>query len=77
MNKELIKTYFEEFRHWLNGGKVLSKYTLLAEWSHHQTEDIWRIPDKDISKVLIVIDDEYREYRKALAEAHLREASRS
>ena len=20
MNKELIKTYFEEFKHWLNGG---------------------------------------------------------
>ena len=68
MNKELIITYFEEFKHWLNGGKVLSKYTLLAEWSDCQTEDIWRIPSKDISKVLIVINDEYVEFRKALAE---------
>lgn len=68
MNKEFIKTYFKEFEHWLNGGKVLSKYTLLPEWSDNQTEDIWRIPSKDISKVLIVINDEYVEFRKALAE---------
>ena len=68
MNKQLIITYFEEFKHWLNGGKVLSKYTLLPEWSDYQTEDIWRIPDKDISKVLIVIDDKYVEFRKAMAE---------
>ena len=68
MNKELIKTYFEEFKHWLNGGKVLSKYTLLPEWSDNQTEDIWRIPSKNISKVLIVINDEYVEFRKAMAE---------
>ena len=68
MNKELIKTYFKEFEHWLNGGKVLSKYTLLPEWSDNQTEDIWRIPSKDISKVLIVINDEYVEFRKAMAE---------
>ena len=68
MNKELIKTYFKEFKHWLNGGKVLSKYTLLPEWSDNQTEDIWRIPSKDISKVLIVINDEYVEFRKAMAE---------
>ena len=68
MNKELIKTYFKEFEHWINGGKVLSKYTLLPEWSDNQTEDIWRIPSKDISKVLIVINDEYVEFRKAMAE---------
>ena len=67
MNKELIKTYFEEFKHWLNGGKVLSKYTLLPEWSDCQDENIWRIPSKNITKVLIVIDDEYVEFRKALA----------
>ena len=68
MNKELIITYFEEFKHWLNGGKVLSKYTLFSGWSDCQDEDIWRIPDENISKVLVVIDDEYVEYRKALAE---------
>ena len=68
MNKKLIITYFEEFKYWLNGGKILSKNTLLAEWSDTQSEDIWRIPDEDISKVLIVIDDEYIDYRKALIE---------
>ena len=68
MNKKLIITYFEEFKYWLNGGKILSKYTLLAEWSDTQSEDIWRVPDGGRSKVLIVIDDEYVEFRKALAE---------
>lgn len=68
MNKELIKKYKKEFNHWLNGGKVLSKYTLLSEWSDCQDENIWRVPYKDISKVLIIIDDEYAEFRKAFAE---------
>ena len=68
MNKELIKKYKTEFDHWLNGGKVISKYTLIPTWSNCQSEDIWRIPDKNISKVLIVINDEYATYRKALAE---------
>ena len=45
MNKKLIKKYFEEFNHWLNGGKVISKYTLLSGWSNCQSEDIWRIPN--------------------------------
>lgn len=67
MNKELIKKYKAEFDHWLNGGKVISKYTLLSEWSDCQDEDIWRIPNEDISKVLIVINDEYVEFRKAIA----------
>ncbi len=68
MNKELINKNICEFMHWLNGGKVLSKYTLLPEWSDCQDENIWRIPDKNITKVLIVIDDEYVEFKKALAE---------
>ncbi len=68
MNKKVIKDNKEAFDHWLNGGKVISKYTLIPTWSNCQSEDIWRIPDKNISKVLIVIDDEYVEFRKALAE---------
>ena len=68
MNKELIKKYKDEFDHWLNGGKVLSKQTLLPEWSNCQDENIWKIPSNNITKVLIVIDDEYVEFRKALAE---------
>ena len=75
MNKQLITTYFEEFKHWLNGGKVISKYTLTPTWSNCQSEDIWRIPDKNISKVLIVINDEYATYRKALAEGKIVEVA--
>ena len=71
MNKELIKKYKAEFDHWLNGGKVLSKYTLLPEWNDCQDEDIWRIPSKNITKVLVVIDDEYVEFRKAMAEGKI------
>ena len=67
MNKELIKKYKTEFDHWLNGGKVISKYTLIPTWSNCQSEDIWRIPDENISKVLIIIDDEYIEFREAIA----------
>ena len=75
MNKELIKKYKTEFDHWLNGGKVISKYTLIPTWSDCQSEDIWRIPDKNISKVLIVINDEYATYRKALAEGKVVEVA--
>ena len=75
MNKELIKKYKTEFDHWLNGGKVISKYTLIPTWSNCQSEDIWRIPDKNISKVLIVINDEYATYRKALAEGKIVEVA--
>ena len=75
MNKELIKKYKTEFDHWLNGGKLLSKYTLIPTWSDCQSEDIWRIPDENISKVLIVINDEYVIYRKALAEGKIVEVA--
>ena len=75
MNKELIKKYKTEFDHWLNGGKVISKYTLIPTWSDCQSEDIWRIPDENISKVLIVINDEYATYRKALAEGKVVEVA--
>ena len=75
MNKELIKKYFKEFRHWLNGGKIISKYTLTPTWNDCQSEEIWRIPDKNISKVLIVINDEYATYRKALAEGKIIEVA--
>ena len=75
MNKELIKKYKAEFDHWLNGGKLLSKYTLIPTWSDCQSEDIWRIPDENISKVLIVINDEYATYRKALAEGKIVEVA--
>lgn len=64
MNKELINKYKTEFDHWLNDGSVLIKSDLgwcpIAKefhWSHNQP----------ISS-LLVINDEYVEFRKALAE---------
>lgn len=63
MNKELIKTYFEEFKHWLNGGKLQVKFV----------NDPWEEAPEGIFSYntvnfVLVIDDEYVEFRKAMAE---------
>ena len=63
MNKQLIKTYFEEFKYWLDGGKLQAKFVY----------DQWEKAPKDIFSYsmvnfILVIDDEYVEFRKALAE---------
>ena len=63
MNKELIKTYFKEFDHWLNGGKLLAKHDNKG-WINYYGEDIWT----HSAETLIVIDDEYSMFRKALIE---------
>lgn len=79
MNKELIKKYFEEFKHWINGGKVLAYYK-------KDNYPIWLTDDEcityedvdnfshilqnslDPDDVLIAIDDYYSEFRIAMAE---------
>lgn len=61
MNKELIKKYKPEFEHWLNGGKLLIK--LSTGWEPVPLDYAWHLTSK-----LIIIDDEYVELRKALAE---------
>ena len=63
MNKELIKMYFKEFEHWLNDGKLQAKFVY----------DNWIEAPKDVFSFtmvnfILVIDDEYVEFRKALAE---------
>lgn len=63
MNKKLIITYFEEFKHWLNGGKLQVKFV----------NGPWEEAPKDIFSYstvnfVLVIDDSYSDYRKALAE---------
>lgn len=64
MNKELIKKYKIEFDHWLNGGEILVS----------DNGNLWEIPDYNVwtdTIVLhykIIINDEYVEFRKALAE---------
>ena len=63
MNKELIRKYKDEFDHWLNGGKLQAKFVY----------DQWVEAPKDIFSYnmvnfVLVIDDEYVEFRRALAE---------
>jgi hypothetical protein len=64
MNKQLILNNIEAFNHWLNGGKVLcSQY---HEPSKLDWEDMcWSFNDSDMP---VIINDEYVEFRKALAE---------
>ena len=66
MNKELIKKYKVEFDHWLNGGKLLQKQINLAipaEWEEFLEDWDW-----PIDELIVIINDEYVEFRKALAE---------
>ena len=66
MNKELINKYKAEFDHWLNGGKLLQKQINLVippEWE--EFEEDWEWP---IDELAVIINDDYAEFRKALAE---------
>ena len=78
MNKELIKTYFEEFKHWLNGGNVQVYYKKddepkwltdeeCIEYEGHDNFNHIMQNSLEPEDVLIIIDDEYIEFRKALA----------
>jgi hypothetical protein len=63
MNKELIKKYKTEFDHWLYGGKLQVKF-VNDPWEE-APEDIFSY---NVVNFVLVIDDEYVEFRKALAE---------
>ena len=79
MNKELMQKYFKEFNYWLDGGNVQAfyikddepKWTTDEECIKYEGHDNFShimqnsLEPKD---VLIVIDDVYSDYRKALAE---------
>lgn len=68
MNKDTINKYKLEFNHWLNGGNLLRKLG--------RSKDGWRMCDASSEGFFntndvywnYVIDDEYAEYRKAIAE---------
>ena len=64
MNKQLINKYKHEFNHWLNGGSILIKSDL--GWCPIATEFAWSCNTS--VDALLVINDEYAEFRKALAE---------
>ena len=78
MNKELIKIYFEEFKHWLNGGNVQVYYKKddepkwltdeeCIEYEGHDNFSHIMQNSLEPEDVLIIIDDEYIEFRGALA----------
>ncbi len=78
-NKELIKAYFEEFKHWLNGGNVQVYYKKddepkwltdeeCIEYEGHDNFNHIMQNSLEPEDVLIIIDDSYSIYRKALAE---------
>ena len=78
MNKELIKTYFEEFNHWLNGGNVQVYYKKddepkwltdeeCIEYEGHDNFSHIMQNSLEPEDVLIAIDDSYSIYRKAIA----------
>ena len=66
MNKDLIKKYKAEFDHWMDDGKLQVKFV----------NDLWEEAPEDIFSYnavnfVLVIDDEYVEFRKALAEGKI------
>lgn len=82
MNKELIKTYFEEFKHWLNGGNVQVYYKKdnepkwltdeeCIEYEGHDNFSHIMQNSLEPEDVLIAIDDSYSIYRKAMLEGKI------
>ena len=78
MNKKLIKTYKTEFDHWLNGGNVQVYYKKddepkwltdeeCIEYEGHDNFNHIIQNSLEPEDVLIIIDDEYIEFREAIA----------
>lgn len=63
MNKELIKKYKPEFEHWLNDGELLILSLIEKKWIQLNVK-CWSLSEDRV----IIINDEYVELRKALAE---------
>lgn len=75
MNKELIKKYKAEFNHWLNGGELLYSYIddkflwkSMDEIDKNMYPVYIRNPFQLSEHHIIIINDEFVEFRKALAE---------
>ena len=75
MNKELIKKYKAEFEHWLNGGELLYSYIddkFLWKSMDEIDKNIYPICKRNPFQIseyhIIIINDEFVEIRKALAE---------
>lgn len=75
MNKELILKYEAEFKHWLRGGKLLGRFNFTniknykpEPWFEFE-ETKWSLTSFEY--LSIIIEDEYVEFRKALAEGKI------
>ncbi len=75
MNKDLIKKYKAEFDHWLNGGELLYAYidgTFSWKNMNEIDKNIYPVYTRNPFQIseyhIIIINDEYATYRKALAE---------
>lgn len=73
MNKELILKYKNEFDHWLNGGEILTYNNHHGIWHRLHPDNKWDFTkdlqeDEEYNSYGYVINDEYVEFRKALAE---------
>ena len=71
MIKELIKKYKIEFDHWMNGGTLLYRHfdhkkQEFEEWEVCDGGFLWNV--RPIKHPCMIINDEYVEFRKALAE---------
>ena len=68
MNKELIKKYKEEFDYFINQNKVLmgkkDHFTNKIKWYPSVSNPFLELSDN----IIIIKNDEYVEYRKALAQ---------
>lgn len=73
MNKELILKYKKEFDHWVNGGEVLFYDNHHSTWFKLHSESTWDATstlseELEFNSYGYIINDEYVELRKALAE---------
>ena len=64
MNKEVIKKYWKEFEHWVNGKSILARRNGGNWFEVTHNTGVW----EETEHIVFVINDEYVEYRKALAE---------
>ena len=82
MNKELIKTYFKEFEHWLNDGNVQVYYKKddepkwltdeeCIEYEGHDNFSHIMQNSLEPEDVLIAIDDEFLKFRAAMLEGKI------
>ena len=61
MNKALINKYWKEFCHWKDGGDIIAYHIRKNEWYEPMSPFTSEVD-------IYIINDEYVEYRKALAE---------